>query len=172
MEATGESNSLTWRQANDADLDPIQEISEAIHVHLMEEQRIFLEKFNLFPEGCLVLEHGGTVAGYSISHPWRLRHIPALNQLLSSLPANPDCLFIHDLAVLPRARGLGATYGLMEIIEKLAGKRAIPYLALVSVYGTYPLWGRFGFEVVTDDALAEKLETYGNKARYMVRRLR
>lgn len=171
MEATGETNSVRWRQANNADLDAIQEISEAIHVNLFEERSIFQEKFNLFPEGCLVMEHIGRVAGYSLSHPWRLKHIPALNQLLLGLPAAPDCLFIHDLAVLPRARGYGATYGLIEITEKLARQRAIPYLALVSVYGTYPLWGRFGFEVVSDDDLAEKLKTYGEQARYMVWRL-
>ena len=131
-----------------------------------------MEKFNLFPEGCLVMEHmregGGLLALASVApqaHPGP-QSTPA-----PAFPPAPDCLFIHDLAVLPRARGYGATYGLIEIIEKLARKRAIPYLALVSVYGTYPLWGRFGFEVVTDDALAEKLKTYGDQARYMVWRL-
>jgi predicted N-acetyltransferase YhbS len=171
METSGQANRDRWRPAGQADLESVQKISDEIHVDLPEQPKIFLEKFNLFPEGCLVLLHEGDVVGYSLSHPWRLNSIPTLNQFLSSLPAEPNCLFIHDLAVLPHARGRGAANALIEIVESLARKRAIPNLALVSVYGTYPLWGRFGFEVVTDATLAGKLQAYGEHARYMVRRL-
>ena len=171
METSSQANPVRWRQADQADLEHIQKISDIIHLDLPEEPKIFLEKFNLFPEGCLVLLYEGNVEGYSVSHPWRLNRIPVLNQFLSGLPAVANCLFIHDLAVLPHARGHGAAGALIEIIENLARERAIPNLALVSVYGTYPLWGRFGFEVVNDDALAEKLAAYGNQARYMIRTL-
>jgi hypothetical protein len=38
-------------------------------------------------------------------------------------------------------------------------------MALVSVYGTDPLWGSLGFQDV------DKLQTYGPTARYMIKPL-
>jgi hypothetical protein len=157
----------TWRVATAADLASIQRIGNAIHTDLPERPEIFAEKLKLFPEGCFVLTRDETVVGYGLCHPWRLNSIPPLNQFLGRLPSEPDCLLIHDAAILPEARGQGATAVLVELVTKLAQERKIARLALVSVYGSYVLWARFGFEIVSDTALADKLRPYG-KARYMV----
>jgi hypothetical protein len=135
MEATGESTPLTWRQATDADLDLIKR-SALTTSSSHGVSRYCPEKFNLFPEGCLVLEHGGRQGGYSIRIHGASGTSLALKPLNSVQPSRQpsDCLFIHDLAVLPRARGFELTYGLMENHRQLAWV-AIPCLALVSVYG-------------------------------------
>ena len=104
------------------------------------------------------------VVGYGLSHPWFLYNIPPLNQLLGSIPQSPECLLIHDVAVLPQARGHGAAGILIRLTAKLARKRGIPCLALDSVYDTRPLWTRLGFEVIPDSSLIDKLKSYGQTA--------
>ena len=69
-----------------------------------------------------------------------------------------------------QARGRGAAGDLLELLSSLARRQNIHILALVSVYGTYPFWTRFGFEVTADTFFAGKLKTYGDSARYMIRR--
>lgn len=73
--------------------------------------------------------------------------------------------------MLPQARGHGAADQFVETVAALARKLGIASLALVSVYNTDPLWATFGFEAVEDPELIDKLLSYGNTAKYMVRRL-
>jgi GNAT superfamily N-acetyltransferase len=160
-----------WRPATAAVLCDIQKISDEIHVGLRERPDVFEEKFNLFPHGCFVLMKCEEVVGYSVSYPWLLKCIPRLNEFVGSLPRSPQCLFIHDVVVLQQARGHGAAGVLIALVAKLAADQGIPNLALVSVYNTYSLWTRFGFEIVPSAGLTDKLESYGDTAQYMVRRL-
>jgi GNAT superfamily N-acetyltransferase len=159
-----------WRQAAATDLLDIQSIADQIHPDLHEKPEIFAERLQLFPEGFFVLGRNEQVVGYGLSHPWFLNSIPPLNQLLGSIPQAPGCLLIHDVAVLPRARGHGAAGVLTELMAKLARTRGIPRLALISVYNTWSLWTRLGFEESPDSALKDKLKSYGQTARYMVRK--
>lgn len=163
---------LSWRQAKASDLPDIASVGNRIHDGLHEQPEVFAEKFRLFPEGCFVLESEGELAGYGLSHPWRLHQIPPLNALLESLPHAPQCLYLHDVVVLPQARGRGAVAALVEALVEVANKHGLQRLALVSVHNTKAFWARFGFAPVDDDSLAGKLQSYGEVAVYMVRRLR
>lgn len=162
---------MRWRQATLKDVESIENIAGIIHPDLPEGHEVFEEKLRLYPEGCFVLVENGQVVGYCLSHPWLVNSAPALGQLMLTLPPMPDCLFIHDVAVLIQARGRGAAGDLLELLLSLARRENIHILALVSVYGTYPFWTRFGFEVMSNTAFAGKLKTYGDSARYMVCRL-
>jgi GNAT superfamily N-acetyltransferase len=168
LAATGTA-SLKWRAMTVADLAAIQQLADTQHVYLPERPEVFAEKFELFRDGCLVLGREGTIVGYCFSHPWLLRDIPPLDTLLLHLPPSPECLFIHDLVIEQRARGKGAAGVLVEFLVSLAQREGLSHLALVSVYGTYPLWTRFGFEIVSDAALADHLKSYGDTACYMIR---
>jgi GNAT superfamily N-acetyltransferase len=161
----------TWRPATKSDLADIQRIGDQVHPDLQERPEVFAERIDLFAEGCFVLVRNEQVIGYGLSHPWYLNGIPPLNELLGSIPQSPECLLIHDVALLPQARGQGAAITLIALMAKLAQKRGIPWLALVSVYNTWPLWMHLGFEVVADDRLTDKLKSYGTTARYMICRL-
>jgi GNAT superfamily N-acetyltransferase len=161
-----------WRQATADDLGAIDAIGNGVHLSLPERPEVFAEKFDLFSPGCRVLIHSGEIVGYGMSHPWHLNKIPPLDTFLEALPSQPDCIFIHDVVVLPRARGHGAAEKFVEIVADVARERLIPALALVSVYDTHPLWMKCGFEVVQRPDLAEKLQSYGATARYMMRNLR
>lgn len=161
-----------WRQATETDLPTIDEVGNGIHLSLPERPEIFAEKLKLFPAGCRVLIYSGEIVGYGMSHPWRLNSIPPLDTFLMALPAKPDCIFIHDVVVLPHARGHSAAERFVEIVAAVAREQDIPALALVSVYNTHPLWMKCGFEVIDRRDLAEKIKSYGDTARYMMRRLR
>jgi GNAT superfamily N-acetyltransferase len=160
-----------WRPVAAADLDEVERIGNAIHVSLQERPEVFANKRELFPEGCFVLARDGALVGYGLAHPWALGTVPALDTLLAALPPSPTCLHIHDVVVLPAVRGQGAAGVLIGLFEAIARRHRLDYLALVSVYGSDRLWGRFGFETASEPGLADTLQSYGATARYMRKRL-
>jgi len=165
------SQGAQWRLTTTIDLADIQKIANVIHPDLSETPEIFAEKLRLFPEGCFVLVENGAVLGYAFVHPWRLNDVPKLDASLLALPHNPECILIHDVAVLPEGRGKGASESLVHRTLRLAKKHNVRVLALVSVYGSHLHWLRLGFELAAVEDLASKLASYGETARYMVRRL-
>jgi N-acetylglutamate synthase-like GNAT family acetyltransferase len=153
------------------DLKDVDQIADVVHTSLPERTEVFEEKFNLFSRGCFVFEKEGNVVGYAISHPWMLDSIPALDSFLISLPTHPNCLYLHDTAILESARGFSATDLLMDRLKTVATHVSVEYLALVSVYGTNVLWQRHGFKIRSNTNLNEKLKSYGVSAHYMVAKI-
>lgn len=161
-----------WRAMSTADLARVSAIADAIHPAHPEEPAVFAERCALFPEGCLVLEVDGGIGGYVVAHPWRLHAPPSLNARLGALPRDADCLYLHDIALLPSARGRGAAADAVARLVALAGTYALPALALIAISGTLPFWSRHGFAVVDAPELAGKLASYDAEARLMRRALR
>ncbi len=180
-----------WKPLNLSDLEAVSQIAGMVHPSLPERPEVFAEKVRLFPEGSRKLVWGGAILGYAIAHPWELYSIPPLDDFLGALPPRPECIFIHDIAVLAEARGKGAAQTYLEQLNSLAGTLSMGLLALVSVYGTEVLWRRFGFQVrrapfereasvqgsagaspPSCEALRRKLLSYGPTAQYMVADLR
>ncbi len=160
-----------WRRAHAADLEAISAIAARIHPDLPERPEVFAEKMRLYPDGCCVLAAGNEIAGYGLAHPWMRQQIPPLDGFLDRLPDAADCLYVHDVAVLPDLRG-GMARAYVAEIEELARSSGITTLALVSVYGTRVLWERLGFKPAAPDAaLRDKLASYGASATYMLREL-
>lgn len=160
-----------WRPAHASDLAAISAIAARIHPDIPESPAVFAEKMRLYPDGCRVLVADDEIAGYGFSHRWKQHRIPPLDGFLARLPDDADCLYVHDVAVLPDFRG-GVLRVYIADIEQLARASGIATLALVSVYATRPLWERLGFRPVTADAeLRAKLVSYGEGATYMLRDL-
>lgn len=162
---------IAWQPLQASDMDAVVAIAGGMHPALPECREVLAEKLRLFPAGCRKLVAGGTMCGYALAHPWLLASPPALDALLISLPADADCLFIHDVAVLPEARGFGAAADFVADAEAVARARGWPAIALIAAYGTARLWRRFGFQAPAAAPPAAKLAAYGAKARYLVRRL-
>jgi hypothetical protein len=150
------------------DLPIVDDIANTIHIGLPERTEVFAEKIRLFPRGCLKFVYNNRIAGYGISHPWKRFCIPALDSFLVRFPDNPDCLYVHDVAILPEARGHLAAAHYVSLMKGVARELLLPTLACVSVYGTDVLWKRFGFEEICSEAITAKLATYGETAKYMV----
>lgn len=160
-----------WRPMSAGDLGAVIALAAAIHVDHPERPEIFAERLALFPAGSRIAEAGGMVVGYALAHPWLIGRPPALDTLLGALPAAPDCLYLHDIALLPRARGHGLTARLVTDLEALAVAGGLDRLALVAINGLAPVWRRFGFLPTQGDALLQgKLAGYGDDAVYMTRR--
>ncbi|MCP1545988.1 GNAT family N-acetyltransferase [Methylorubrum extorquens] len=159
-----------WRPLLPADLPRVRAISEIVHPDLPERLDVLSEKRALFPEGCLGFG-GSEILGYGLAHPWVLGRIPALDGFLGGLPHSPDCLYVHDVALLPAARGQGGASRYIAAMAAMARSRGLRRLACVAVYGAERLWSALGFEEVADEASEPKLRSYGEGALFMVRRL-
>ena len=155
-----------------ADLPDVMAIAAQVHPDYPEDEAVFAERCRLSPEGCLCLAADAALTGYVVSHPWHPGQIPALNTLLGAIPAEAPSWYIHDLALLPQARGSGAAGKIIAHLADLAVRAGCSSVALVAVNDSVGFWEHHGFRAVHDAALARKLASYDDAARYMVRRLK
>ena len=152
------------------DMPFVEQIAAAVHPGYYETPEVLAEKRALYHDGAYVLEVGERLAGYVLSHPWRYGDAPALNTMLGHLPETPDTYYIHDIALLPVARKVGAASKIVDSLLKHAAVSNFPSVSLVAVNGSMPFWSRFGFAVEEVNGLSQKLLSYDDSARYMVRR--
>lgn len=154
-----------------ADIPAVNAIADRVHVDYPEDQAVLAERQRLYPAGCLILEKGGASLGYTLTHPWHYLQPPALNVALGALPTAPSTYYIHDVAMLPEARGASAGSEAVRALIAHAKATGIDNVSLVAIKGSEGFWGRHGFEAVSDPVLDRKLKSYDEAARYMVRRL-
>jgi GNAT superfamily N-acetyltransferase len=152
------------------DLQAVQRIADAVHPGFYESPEILAERQRLYRNGCYLLEVGERPAGYVLSHPWR-DVPPALNAPLEGLPADATTYYIHDLALMPVARRIGAASQIVKALIKHAAARDLPTMTLVAVNGSRGFWERHGFAVRDVPELAAKLASYAADARLMVKQL-
>ena len=161
-----------WRTMTPKDIPQVLAVAARVHADYPEDEAVFQERLRLYPKGCLILagkNESETCSGhgYLISHPWMDRKIPALNSLLGALPSQADTYYIHDLALLPETRGMGHARKLMELLRSAVRDDGYKKLSLVAVHQSASFWERFGFRVVRDHQLEEKLRSYDEDARFM-----
>lgn len=150
------------------DVCAVDAIARIVHPDYPEDIDVLKERLALFPAGCFVAGGGGLL-GYAISHPALLGKPAPLNTLIGALPEDPDCLFLHDIALTEKARGLGLGRSLIERLTDIAMRRGLGRIALVSVNNSRAYWQAQGFGIFdADTALAAKLTSYGEDAAYMV----
>lgn len=164
-----------WRAMETADLDRVMAIAEVVHPDYPEDRTVFAERLALYPDGCAMAEAFGAEAagpciGYIVMHPGRLGVPPPLDSPLGALPEVPDCLYLHDVALLPAARGLGLGVAALERMNALAARQGFRWLALTSTPGARAFWDAQGFRPHDGGAgLAAKLASYGGGMTYMTK---
>ena len=168
---TQAQESPSWRTMTPADLPAVMGVAAVVHPAFPEDEAVFAERLRLAPEGCHALAGQDGLLGYCVSHPWPLDAVPALNAQLGDVPMRPANWYIHDLALLPAARGGGAAGHIVAAIAGAAVGAGCTSMALVAVSGSAGFWHRQGFRERTVPALAAKLASYDDAARYMVRDL-
>jgi ribosomal protein S18 acetylase RimI-like enzyme len=162
---------VAWRAMSAYDLPAVEAIAGVVHPKFPEAPEVLAERQNLYHNGAYLLEIGERPAGYILSHPWRFGTLPALNSLLGDIPADADTYYIHDLALLPVARRIGAATFITNALAKHARAHGFPTMSLVAVNGSQGFWDRHEFAVADTPHLIEKLMSYEAEARLMVRRL-
>ncbi len=113
----------------------------------------------------------GELAAYLLGYPSRIGQITPLHGDFK--PATqPDCLYLHDLAVSPHCQGQALGPRLVQHAwregERLWGLRVS---ALVAVQGSLPFWQRLGYDALEprEPEHLSPLVGYGAEARYCVR---
>jgi ribosomal protein S18 acetylase RimI-like enzyme len=161
-----------WRDMRDADLPAVSRIAGVVHPLYPEADAVFAERLRLYPAGSRVLrDDAGTLTGYVVSHPWLQDAIPALDSLLGALPMPANSYYIHDIALLPAARGQGAAQAAVASLADHAMRAGFATMAIVAIAGTQAFWVKQGFRAADTPALNAKLASYDPSARYMTRGL-
>lgn len=150
----------------DTDLQTVCDIAEVVHPSHPEDAAVFTERLTLYPQGCHVFKSDGVLGGYVLSHPWTDAP-PALNTLLHALPAAPMTYYIHDIALLPAARGGGTGAAIVRHLIGHARQRGLSSVALVAVNGSEAFWQKHGFQPAHNEDIAAKVRSYGADARSM-----
>lgn len=160
-----------WQPLRPTDLAAVDRIGAIVHPAYPERAAVPAERLALYPEGCFATREGAAVVGYAIAHPGLIGRPPALDTLLGGLPAAADCLYLHDVALLPVARGGGRGAALVSRLVSLARREGLASLALVAVNRSVPYWTARGFQPLDRPTaeLARKLASYGGDAAYLVR---
>lgn len=138
---------------------------------LIEDEAAFLSRSALPDACCLAARLDGRLAGYLLAHGWPAEAPPPVGARLA--PAGPaEVLFIHDLAVSPRARGRKVGQALIARALGWAAEAGLRRAELIAVEGAADYWARLGFtETQTSPELAAKVAAYGSRARWMTREI-
>ena len=126
-----------WQPMMLSDLANVNSIANTVWgTKFYESPEVFEQRFSYYPQGCWIYNSDA----YVFSHPSVLDQPPELNKKLSVF--TPNCYHIHDIALLPRVRGVGIA---TQIIKQLLKTNIYPYTTLVAVDGTQQFWESFGF---------------------------
>jgi ribosomal protein S18 acetylase RimI-like enzyme len=164
------AHAINWRFMQEPDLPAVLAIADAVHPDFPEDEVVFANRLALNPTGCVVLQDEDGIKGYAISHPWQFKAPPALNSLLTMV-SEPSTLYIHDLALLPGIRRSGAATVAIDMMAARARMLQLPNMTLVAVNNSVHFWQRHGFHIMRDSEMDQKLQSYGDNARFMIRDL-
>lgn len=146
------------RTLTESDIPAVLRVQkEAYRPELIECADTFLHKMRLFPQGALGY-FNGEMGAYIFVHPWLKESVVPLDHALAKLPAHPDCIYIHDLAVGNAARGKGVGKLLMDRVFAIGEEMGIHTYSLVAVQSSEPFWRRFGFTPVEGFEYVENVE--------------
>ncbi|HSB98206.1 MAG TPA: GNAT family N-acetyltransferase [Spongiibacteraceae bacterium] len=165
-------NSLpTIRLMETADFPSILAIQALCYTELVPESEQSLRaKLHASPTTCHVACMREDVIGYLIAVPWSFENPPLLNAATCDLPAQPDSLYLHDMAIAPAARKVGAGGKLVERFIAQIAELNFNCASLVAVQDSKVYWQRYGFQPVPQTAtLKAKLASYGANVEYMRR---
>jgi len=162
-------NTLIIRNMNGKDLSAVLYIQGECYTEIEPESKGSLHsKLLASPSTCFVASVGSEMVGYLISLPWIFAAPPMLNAPACEMPAFPDCLYLHDLAIAPPARKTGAGQALVKKFLSRLQELNFDRAALIAVQASANYWRRHGFRSVkTTDSLREKLSSYGESVDYM-----
>lgn len=137
-----------WRAMMPADLDAVDGIAALVHVDFPEPVAVFANRQALFPAGSFVFQQGSRILGYMLAHPWPSdRPSPDLGVVLDRLPPSQS-LYLHDIALLPEARGTGAGDAAVDLLISLAREQGLAHIWLTAVGGADHYWRKKGFQRV------------------------
>jgi GNAT superfamily N-acetyltransferase len=151
------------------DLAGVLDVQAACYPPAMQEPaHVVLARLAASPGTVLVARDDDGVCGYLFAYPSCLGKVTPLGGAFA-VPAEPDTLYLHDLAVAPRAAGQGVGRALVARLHANAAVRGLRHAALVSVQDLLVFWESLGYAPAAGDGAA--LATYPGAAHYLTKRL-
>ena len=154
-----------------ADLPGLLAVQRACYgAGLLESGEVFARRL-ASPANCslVLVREGGAVAGYLAAYRTRLHKVTPLHGDFAPV-AQPDTLYLHDLAVHPAHAGQGLAAALLAALWRGVGADGgLRHSALVAVPGAQGYWERQGYAVraLPDAGQRQRLAGYGDGAVYM-----
>lgn len=164
------------RPARRADIPEILRIQAQCYTEIEPETApAYLNKLEQAPDCAFVMAGAGNgqVLAYLFALPIQIEAPPALDAHDFVCPANADCLYLHDLAIAPDARGLGLSRPLMQAFFAAAQARRLPWASLIAIQDSQAFWQAYGFassELSRRADMQNKLRSYG-AASYLLQKL-
>ena len=139
---------------------------------LLESSTVFARRLASAANGSLVVADAGQVQAYAVACYAQQGQLTPLHGDFD-VAAQPDTLYLHDMAVLPALAGRGLARALLQALWAQARGRGLRFSALVSVQGSQAYWQRQGYAVQppASAAQAAQLAGYGAGAVYMAQPL-
>lgn len=165
-----EPNSYSIRHATLNDVTALARIQhECFGDEFLESEQSNRSKLESNPQTCFIAEHDNTVWGYIIGLAVDEHSFPILNAPSISMPENPTILYLHDLSVLPSARGTGVS----ELLIQHLLKQSVNFekTMLISVQNSLSFWQRYDFSPVDPSSwgLEQKVLSFGDDAVLMIK---
>lgn len=163
----------TLRLMHTDDLPEIMDIQlEVYNDALQETPEIIAQRLAQVPDLALVAEDSQGICGYLFSYRSQRGAITPLDGVFVE-PKHSDCVYLHDLAVAPRALKRGIGPSLVKRKFQMARQAGFQHCSLVSVQDSAPFWQHLGFQTQTaiNPQQANALNSYGVPALYMHRTL-
>lgn len=135
---------------------------------MQEPAAVVLARLRAAPATTLVACDGAAVCAYLFAYPSLLGRVTPLDAPFTPA-AKPDTLYLHDLAVAPRALGQGLARRLAQALLDAAAGQGLRHAALVSVQDTRRFWEGLGFELDAGHPPCAALATYPGSALYMTK---
>jgi GNAT superfamily N-acetyltransferase len=153
-----------------ADIDAIMQIQSACYPASLLEDAVHLAAKHLqSPSSCWVAVHQDEVLAYLLTHPWDSDLPPDINTPLPPVSPHSPIHYIHDLAVHPKAQGLGLARQLLDAALLWSKQQDFTHLRLIAIAGAEPFWLKQGFQPVTqlNEKIISKLSFYGPNTHYL-----
>jgi predicted N-acetyltransferase YhbS len=163
-----------FRTMTPADVPAVMQIQARCYgVSMQESEAAIRDRLEASPDLSWVADTDGRIGAYLVAYRSRLGKLGALGAPFD-IPADPDSLYLHDLAVDPGCKGQGLGPALVRMALRKADDESLPYSSLVSVQASKEFWERQGYAVWTDLDVRQALhlDTYTGPAWYMVNRLK
>lgn len=157
------------RSMQQADLPAVIRLQDRCYSdQLFESADVVAQRLMLYPQSCWVASYHDKVWGYLFSYPSRLGQVNPLGAGFGQYE-QADCLYLHDMAVSPDARGQGVALALLQKAREYAAELELAKLALVAVQNSASYWQQHGFVRAAElsDNARLALASYGDSAIYL-----
>lgn len=139
---------------------------------MLEPADVLAGRLRAVPDWIWGVQDDEGLCAYLFTYPTRLGHLSPLNGNFHPAP-DGDTLYLHDLAIHPRARGRGLAQRLIRHAWTRGRKAGLRHSALISVQDSERFWAAHGYRTRTelDNRQRACLAGYEQPARYMTRPL-